>query len=365
MTITDEKNLTGLSVENITKTFEEIRVLDGISFHVDRNEIIAILGPSGCGKSTLLNIIAGLTVPETGMLSWDNKNLLRTPPHERGFGLMFQDYLLFPHKNVGANIAFGLQMLHWEKKLIDKRVKETLKIVGLEGYAQRDVNKLSGGEQQRVALARALAPHPKLLMLDEPLSSIDKALRDRLMDELRSILKTVQQTAIYVTHDQQEALMISDRVIVMNHGKIEQIGTPQKIYQQPATEFVARFLGFDNIFEAQFINGELITEFGNFDINDLGLDPIFRSKTQNTTQKYFFRPDSLRINDNGMYQIQVNILNVKFRGSLYRITAQHNQNTIVFNLPATTTLPPTGESISLSFFPEEAINIFQEKQSTE
>jgi ABC-type Fe3+/spermidine/putrescine transport system ATPase subunit len=363
MTNIDDSNLTGLLVENITKTFDDIRVLDGISFHVDQKEIITILGPSGCGKSTLLNIIAGLTAPETGHLSWDKNNLLGIPTHKRGFGLMFQDYLLFPHKNVGANIAFGLQMSHWSKKHIGERVDETLKIVGLEGYAQRDVNNLSGGEQQRVALARALAPHPKLLMLDEPLSSIDRALRDRLMDELRSILKRVQQTAIYVTHDQQEALMISDRVIVMNHGKIEQIGTPQEIYQQPATEFVARFLGFDNIFEAQLINGMLITEFGNFDIRDLGIDQKSLSKIHNTAQKYFFRPDSVRFSETGMYHIQVKILNFKFRGSHYRVFTQLNQNTIVFNLPATTTLPPIGETISLSFLPEEAIHIFKEKQS--
>ena len=359
MIIIDENKSTGLSVENISKSFEEIRVLDHISFHINRGEIIALLGPSGCGKSTLLNIIAGLYVPETGHLSWDNKNLAGIPPHERGFGLMFQDYLLFPHKNVGANIAFGLQMSHWIKKDIDNRVNEILRIVRLEGYAQRDVNKLSGGEQQRVALARALAPHPKLLMLDEPLSSIDRALRDRLMDELRSILKAIHQTAIYVTHDQQEALMLSDRVIVMNNGKIEQIGTPQEIYQQPTTEFVARFLGFDNIFEAQFINGLLITEFGIFNFRDLGLDQKFHLKTQNSTQKYLFRPDSVHLSENGLYQIQVKILNIKFLGSLYRISAQLNQNTIIFSLPATTNLPPVGESISLSFLPKESIHIFQ------
>ena len=144
MTILNESNLTGLTVINISKTFETVRVLDDITFHVDRGEIIAILGPSGCGKSTLLNIIAGLIDPESGHLFWDTKNLVGIPPHERGFGLMFQDYLLFPHKNVGANIAFGLQMSHWSKNRFDKRVNETLKIVGLEGYVQRDVNQLSG-----------------------------------------------------------------------------------------------------------------------------------------------------------------------------------------------------------------------------
>jgi ABC-type Fe3+/spermidine/putrescine transport system ATPase subunit len=359
MTNSAESNLTGLTVKKITKSFEKIRVLDGVSFDVERGEIIALLGPSGCGKSTLLNIIAGLIDPDTGHLTWDNKTLVGIQPHQRGFGLMFQDYLLFPHKNVGANISFGLEMLHWSKKNIDNRVCETLKIVGLEGYTQRDVNKLSGGEQQRVALARALAPHPKLLMLDEPLSSIDKALRDRLMDELRSILKSIQQTAIYVTHDQQEALMLSDRVIVMNQGKIEQIGTPQEIYQQPATEFVARFLGFDNIFEAQFNDGVYITDFGNFDICDLKLEQKFQSKIQRTTKKYFFRPDSVQLNDNGTYHIQVRILNVRFRGSLYVVTTQLNQKTLKFTLPATTTLPPIGESITLSFIPEKAIHIFR------
>ena len=274
---------------------------------------------------------------------------------------MFQDYMLFPHKNVRANIAFGLKMAKWPSGKIETRVAEALETVGLANYAQRDVNTLSGGEQQRVALARSLAPRPRLLMLDEPLSSIDKALRDQLMDELRSILKSIQQTAIYVTHDHQEALMLSDRVIVMNQGKIEQIGTPQEIYQQPATEFVARFLGFDNIFEAQFIDGIYITDFGNFDICELKLEQKFQPKIQYATHKYFFRPDSVQLNDNGKYHIQVRILNVRFRGSLYRLTGQLNQKTMKFTLPATTALPPIAESITLSFLPEEAIHIFGKK----
>ncbi|MEN8171720.1 MAG: ABC transporter ATP-binding protein, partial [Chloroflexota bacterium] len=222
-----------LAIKNIYKTFGSTQALDGISFDLNEGEIMALLGPSGCGKSTLLSIVAGLEKADSGTLHWDGKHLQDTPPHQRGFGLMFQDYALFPHKNVAQNIGFGLLMAKWAPDAIAKRVAEMLELVGLPGYGARDVAALSGGEQQRVALARSLAPRPKLLMLDEPLGSLDRALRESLLTELRDILNEIEQTVLYVTHDQEEAFALADRVVIMNHGQAVQIGAPGELYQRP------------------------------------------------------------------------------------------------------------------------------------
>jgi ABC-type Fe3+/spermidine/putrescine transport system ATPase subunit len=195
-----------LQIENITKRFGDKAALQGINFDVIDGEILAILGPSGCGKSTLLSIIAGLETPDQGTIGWQGVPILDTPTHRRGFGLMFQDYALFPHMNVFENIAFGLKMVGLQHDAIQARVSGTLELVGLTGFADRDVNTLSGGEQQRVALARALAPRPRLLMFDEPLGSVDRTLRERLLFDLHHISKDVNQTALYVTHDQKRPL---------------------------------------------------------------------------------------------------------------------------------------------------------------
>jgi ABC-type Fe3+/spermidine/putrescine transport system ATPase subunit len=220
-------NRAALLVKDVHKSFGQTRALAGVSFDIQPGETLALLGPSGCGKSTLLNVIAGLETPDHGEVHWDGMPLAGMPAHKRGFGLMFQDYALFPHLSVARNVAFGLEVAKQERQAIESRVDEMLALVGLEDYAQREPDTLSGGEQQRVALARALAPGPRLLMLDEPLGALDRALREDLLKELRYILQQIHQTALYVTHDQEEAFSIADRVAVMRLGRTEQVGTPR------------------------------------------------------------------------------------------------------------------------------------------
>ncbi len=239
----------GLEIRNIKRSFEEIEVLQGISFQQAKGEILALLGPSGSGKTTLLEIIAGLAKPDQGDILWDGESLLGTPPHLRNFGLMFQEYVLFPHKNIAENVAFGLKMAGTAREITLNRVIEVLKLVGLEGFEDRDPSTLSGGEQQRIALARSLAPEPRLVMLDEPLGALDRSIRERLVEELREILKSASQTALYVTHDQEEAFRIADRVVILGEGKTAQIGTPREIYHHPNSPYIARFLGMNNLLE--------------------------------------------------------------------------------------------------------------------
>jgi thiamine transport system ATP-binding protein len=242
-----------LDVLSITKSFGGAPVLRDVSFHAGEGEIVCLLGPSGCGKTTTLRIVAGLETADTGAITLDGQSLAEVPVHRRGFGLMFQDFALFPHKDVAANVAFGLRMQRLPSGQVQARVAEMLDLVGLTGYDRRRVYDLSGGEQQRVALARSLAPGPRLLMLDEPLGSLDRALREELLNELRSILKRVGVTTLYVTHDQQEAFAIADRVLIMNRGQIVQHGTPQQVYRRPASPWVARFLGLANLLPGQVV----------------------------------------------------------------------------------------------------------------
>ncbi len=255
-----------LEVGNVTKSFTPgINAVDDVSLDLDSGHILCLLGPSGCGKTTLLRLIAGLETADAGTIRFDGRDMAGIPPHLRDFGMMFQDFALFPHQNVRDNIAFGLRMHRWPKDESAARVAEMLDLVDLAEFAGRDVGSLSGGEQQRVALARALAPSPRLLMLDEPLGALDRALRERLMIDVRAILKRIGMTAVYVTHDQTEAFAVGDRLAVMNAGRIEQIAPPQTIYRQPATPFVAGFLGYQNLLPGRVNEaGEIETAAGRF-----------------------------------------------------------------------------------------------------
>ncbi|MET9595724.1 ABC transporter ATP-binding protein [Streptomyces sp. NPDC006516] len=251
-----------LAVESATVRFGGRTALDAVDLEVADHEIVCVLGPSGSGKSTLLRAVAGLQHLDGGRVLVDGVDQAPLPVHRRGLGLMFQDHQLFPHRDVGANVAFGLRMHGVSRAERDRRVGQLLDLVGLPGAGRRAVAALSGGEQQRVALARALAPRPKLLMLDEPLGQLDRSLRERLVVELRSLFARLGTTVLAVTHDQGEAFALADRVVVMRDGRIAQAGTPLEVWQRPASAFVARFLGFDNVVGATVTGTAADTPWG-------------------------------------------------------------------------------------------------------
>ncbi len=245
-----------LEVHHIFKNYEGQPLLKDISFKVDTGETVCLLGASGSGKSTLLRIVAGLEDADAGFISFNNIDLTSTPPHLRDFGLVFQDYALFPHLSVNDNVAFGLRMRRMGTDEIAKRVADVLEMVNLQGFENRKVTDLSGGEQQRVALARALATRPRLLMFDEPLGALDRTLREDLLGELRSILHKTQVPAIYVTHDQEEAFTLADRVLVLHDGMIIREGTSAEVWADPKSAFVARFLGLGNVMDGEVVSDE-------------------------------------------------------------------------------------------------------------
>jgi thiamine transport system ATP-binding protein len=338
-----------LEVNSLTKRFGKHEAVDGVTFSLAGGEVLALLGPSGSGKSTLLSLIAGLEAPDAGDLRWDGQSLLATPTHQRGFGLMFQDYALFPHKDVSANVGFGLRMQGQSRAEIESGVARALDLVGLPGFEHRDVNTLSGGEQQRVALARALAPRPRLLMLDEPLGALDRALRERLLDELGVILRRLRQTAIYVTHDQDEAFALADRILVLRDGRVAQAGAPAEVYAAPANRFVAEFLGLKNI-----LPGVVQREAGRATaLTDLGLAPLGdRSLPAGMAVDVVLRPDGARLveagpNGAGSLKLEGTIVEKSFRGDHNQVLLAAGQHRLSFSFPAAQALPATGESLSL------------------
>ncbi len=344
-----------LSIDSLNNYYQQQQVLFNITFNVEAGEIVCLLGPSGCGKTTLLRTIAGLETPESGDIRVENRSILNDPVHERGFGLMFQEYALFPHLNVEQNISFGLRMQRFPEAVQKERLENTLDLVGLEGLEKRRVSELSGGERQRVALARSLAPNPKLLMLDEPLGSLDAALKAELVAELRSIIKRIGITSIYVTHDQQEAFSIGDRIIIMRDGRIEQIGAPQHVYLQPRTEFVARFLGLENLLPIQRIEGKFAqTAIGVFELDttdDSVPGSILIHPERLTT--------SLRTPDThaGETAIEGRLINLTFRGKEFKAVIELAGTDIRFvvSLPVTGIPPAPGTTLWISFRREDAV----------
>ena len=254
-TASDTSTSTGLSVRGLAVTYGDLHAVDGVDLEVVAGEVVALLGASGSGKSSLLRAVAGLEDVAGGEVAWDGRSMVRVPVHRRGFGLMFQDGQLFEHRDVGSNIAYGLTDLPRAQR--GERVREMLELVGLPGFERRRVTTLSGGQAQRVALARALAPAPRLLLLDEPLSALDRALREQLATDVRTILRRGGTTALYVTHDQDEAMTVADRVGVMEAGRLLRLDTPQRLWADPGSSKVARFLGFDVVGDLALAPGAL------------------------------------------------------------------------------------------------------------
>ncbi len=246
-----------LAVEELVKTFDAVVAVAGIDLAVAEGEFVSLLGPSGCGKTTVLRCVAGFETPDRGRILLDGVDVGGRPPERRDVGMVFQSYALFPNMDVAGNIAFPLMLRGVPREGRRRRVAELLELVRLPGFEHRRVHELSGGQRQRVALARALAKEPRLLLLDEPLSALDAKIREELRVEIRRIQKELGITALYVTHDQEEALAISDRVVVMNRGRIEQVGTPVDVYRRPRTRFVAGFVGTMNFFEGEYADGQL------------------------------------------------------------------------------------------------------------
>jgi len=257
-----------IQIKNISKHFADVKAVDDVSFEIKEGEFFSLLGPSGCGKTTLLRLLAGFEYPTSGNLLIDGTDITALPPDKRPTNMVFQNYAIFPHLNVEKNIQFGLRKLGLSNDEIDKRVKNVLSLVKLEGYEERFSNQLSGGQRQRVALARALVRQPKVLLLDEPLGALDKKLRDEMQLELRTLQKNIGITFVFVTHDQQEAISMSDRVAVMNDGKIQQLSVPNELYKNPENIFVSDFIGETNFLKAETksIDGEFI----NVSIEGLG-----------------------------------------------------------------------------------------------
>ncbi len=293
-----------IQIENLLKTFPQPKggiatAVNDVSLTIPAGSLFFLLGPSGCGKTTLLRMIAGFTFPTAGRILFDGNDISTVPPHRRDTGMVFQSYALWPHMTVADNVAFGLQVRKIPKPERDQRITEALKMVQMEAYKDRRPNQLSGGQQQRIALARALAIRPKCLLLDEPLSNLDAKLRLEMRSEIRRIVKQVGTTAIYVTHDQKEALSMADAIAVMNAGRLEQVGTPADLYRRPATRFVAEFIGESNFLQGtvESVNSTTLiikTPAGNIMARNTGAAPAAGS-----TLSLAFRPESVTLFDSG------------------------------------------------------------------
>jgi thiamine transport system ATP-binding protein len=310
-----------LEVRGVTVTIDGAPILRNVDLAVGLAEVVVVLGPSGSGKTTLLRTIAALQEADSGTVAWNGADLDGVPPHRRGFGLMFQDLALFPHRSVAGNVAFGLEMAG----ATDTRhaVNTALRLVGLEGMGERSIDTLSGGEQQRVALARSLAPQPRLLMLDEPLGSLDRVLRERLAAELRTIFDGLDTAVLYVTHDQDEALALADRVVILNEGRVVQTGTPQSVWLRPVSEFVARFLGWSAFVEVEAGAGSATTPWGRVSTAVTG--PAMAA----------LRPGSAAIDSSG--QLRATVTAVTFTGEAFAVTLQPPEGPAV---QAIATAPP-------------------------
>ena len=345
--------INSIEIKNVTKVYGEgtnsVKALDNAIFNIYDNEFFTLLGPSGCGKTTLLRLIAGFEDITLGNIILFNDEIESLPPNKRPVNTVFQQYALFPHLNVFENIAFGLRRLNKSNSFVDARTKEVLKLVQMQDFSNRKPNQLSGGQQQRVALARALAPEPKLLLLDEPLSALDLKLRQAMRIELKNLQRETGITFVFVTHDQEEALTMSDRIAVINLGKIQQIGTPIEIYEYPKNEFVANFIGEANLFNA------ICQENGKFGKCKLETGHILKMQIPKKISKgdkirIFIRPERIKITKTNKKNIKSFIYKFTYLGNAAQIIVKSNNLEINVNLSIDKVRDfEEGEKVNLEF----------------
>ncbi len=302
-----------IELENVTKSFGDNVILKDFDFKVKKDEFLTILGPSGCGKTTILRLIGGFEEPDEGKILFNGEDITNKEPYERKINTVFQKYALFPHMNVYNNIAFGLNIKKMDKKIIKEKVKEVLKLVNLVGFENREIESLSGGQQQRIAIARALVNEPEVLLLDEPLGALDLKLRQAMQIELKRIQKSVGITFIYVTHDQEEALSMSDTVVVLNNGEIQQMDSPLNIYNEPKNAFVADFIGESNIIKAKMLS-DFKVRFLDYDFPCV--DKGFKDMED---VEVVVRPEDVLLVDEN-YQIEGTVTSLVFKGVHYEMT---------------------------------------------
>ena len=310
----EEKKL--IEFRNIVKNFDGQIVLKGINLDIYENEFVTLLGPSGCGKTTLLRILGGFLEADEGKVIFDGEEISQKPPYERELNTVFQKYALFPHLSVYENIAFGFKIKKMSKDVIEQKVMKMLKLIGLEGYENKNTNLLSGGQQQRVAIARALVNEPKVLLLDEPLAALDLKLRKEMQYELKRIQQEVGITFIFVTHDQEEALTMSDKIVVMKNGEIQQVGTPQEIYNEPANRYVANFIGESNI-----LTGTMLEDY-KVRFDDITFDCVDFGFRENEKVDVIIRPEDIDIVDVKDGKMTGEVLSVLFKGVHYEIIVE-------------------------------------------
>lgn len=354
-----------LTIKKLCNSYNSKPLLSDVSFALDEGEILCLLGSSGAGKTTLLRLVAGLEQPDSGSIVYRGRNMQNIPPHKRKMGMMFQDFALFPHKNVWENIAFGLEMNNVPEKDKNDQINKMLGLVGLGGFEQRRIDELSGGEQQRVALARSLAPEPRLLLLDEPLGSLDRSLRDRLAVDIRNILKSVGVTGIFVTHDQVEAFSIADKIGVLLNGELVQFAPPEELYKHPATARTASFLGFKNI-----VQGTTDPESNQF-LSDIGRlsyknSDVFRNgkTTANQVITLLIRPEGAKLlpspppSRNCKNIISGRVISRTYLGATYKVTCKIKQTKLSFDLPLEPTPPEVGNQIHLEIS-QQALSVLE------